>query len=171
VPKTGHIASQSREDLISRYQRRVYAVIYRMTGHHSEAEDLCQETFLQVFRSLPGFQEGTNLDAWIYRIAMNVSVDHLRRKSKEKGAIEVLGRSASPRSVEEGPDPEKLAAVRKALDVLPPAQKSVVVLRLFESLSHEEIASILDIPAATVRWRLHSALEKLESLLGRYLES
>ena len=169
VPETGRIASQSREDLISRYQRRVFAVIYRMTGRHSEVDDLCQETFLQIFRSLPGFREGTDLDAWVYRIAMNVSIDYHRRRSKEKGAIEVLGRNGS-KNEEELPDEEKHAAVRKALDVLPAAQKSVVVLRLFEGLSHEEIAAILEIPAATVRWRLHSALEKLESLLGRYLD-
>jgi RNA polymerase sigma-70 factor (ECF subfamily) len=169
VPETGRLASQSREDLISRYQRRVFAVIYRMTGRHSEVDDLCQETFLQIFRSLPGFREGTDLDAWVYRIAMNVSIDYHRRRSKEKGAMEILERSAS-KNDEEGPDQEKQAAVRKALDVLPAAQKSVVVLRLFEGLSHDEIASILEIPAATVRWRLHSALEKLESLLGRYLD-
>jgi len=153
------------EDLVDRYQKRIYAVIYRMTGRHADADDLCQEVFLQIFRSLPRWKPGTNLDSWVYRIAMNVSVDHLRRKSLNKTALERLGRepqSAPPEAL----DRESAAAVRKAMDELPPDQKAVVVLRIHEGLSHERIAEIVEAPLPTVRWRLFSALEKLEGLLG-----
>jgi RNA polymerase sigma-70 factor (ECF subfamily) len=96
---------------------------------------------------------------------MNVSVDHLRRKGLSKSALERL--AAEPGTADpQGLDRESLAAVREALDQLPPDQKSVVVLRVHEGLSHERIAEIVEAPVPTVRWRLFAALEKLESLLG-----
>jgi RNA polymerase sigma-70 factor (ECF subfamily) len=166
VPAPGDDRLPSPEELVDRYQKRVYAVIYRMTGRHADTDDLCQETFLQVLRSLPSFKPGTNLDSWVYRIAMNVSVDHLRRMGKSKGAVATLAREAPAAAPPEGLDSETSAAVRKAVDALPPDQKAVVVLRIHEGLSHERIAEIVEAPPATVRWRLFSALEKLESVLG-----
>src|SRR5262249_47634378 len=128
------------------------------------------ETFYQIFRSRERFREGTNLDSWVYRIAMNVSVDYLRRKSKEKQAREVLGTLDAPTRGGAGLDRETEAAVRKAIDDLPLEQKSVVVLRLFEGLSHDRVAQIVEAPVATVRWRFFSALEKLEQVLGPLVE-
>ena len=155
------------EELVDRYQRRVYAVIYRMTGSHSETDDLCQETFLQIFRSLPRFRPGTLLDSWVYRIATNVSVDYLRRKSKERAAKDVLvDRAVRTRQADQPIEADLAAAAREALETLPPEQKAVVVLRLFEGLGHEEIATIVEAPVATVRWRFFTALEKLSSVLG-----
>jgi RNA polymerase sigma-70 factor (ECF subfamily) len=170
VPEAGQSTPPNPEDLISRYQRRVYAVIYRMTGHHSEVDDLCQETLLQALRGLPRLQHGSNVDSWVYRIAMNVSVDYLRRKSKERKIVERLKtegeRTGSP---SDNVDPELMRSVERAVDSLPPDQKAVVVLRMFENKSHEEIAEILETPAATVRWRLFSARQKLEELLSPWL--
>jgi RNA polymerase sigma-70 factor (ECF subfamily) len=145
----------------------VYAVIYRMTGSHSETDDLCQETFLQIFRSLSRFRPGTLLDSWVYRIATNVSVDYLRRKSKERAAQEVLqDRAIRSQQVDEPLGADLAAVARGALETLPPEQKAVVVLRLFEGLGHEEIARVVEAPVATVRWRFFAALEKLGSVLG-----
>jgi len=155
------------EELVDRYQRRIYAVIYRMTGRHSEADDLCQETFLQIFRSWSSFRPGTNLDAWVYRIAMNISVDYIRRRRKDRAIEENLRESGPVREDSAGIDSETGLAVRKAVDALPAQQKAVVVLRMFEGLSHEKISEIVEAPVATVRWRLFTALEKLESELGR----
>ena len=157
------------EEFVRQYQRRVYAVIYRMTGRHAEAEDLCQETFLQLFRSLPSVQEVSDLDAWVYRIAMNVSTDYLRRRTKEARTAERLLARGSPRGTAPDSDPELESAVRSALDQLPPDQKAVIVLRMFEGQSHEAISRIQGIPVATVRWRYFAARRKLEELLGPYL--
>ena len=165
VPSPADDRLPSPGELVDRYQKRVYAVIYRMTGRHADTEDLCQETFLQILRSLHGFKPGTNLDSWVYRIAMNVSVDHLRRQGKSKEALATLAREPAAAG-SEGLDSESAAAVRKAVDTLPPEQKAVVVLRIHEGLSHERIAEIVEAPVATVRWRLFSALEKLEGVLG-----
>jgi len=172
----GHVRSQAplepgedrvprMEDLIDRYQKRIYAVIYRMTGRHGDTDDLCQEVFFQIFRSLTRFKAGTNLDSWVYRIAMNVSVDYLRQRGKNKAAMEVLGRQSD--TAPAGTlDLETAAAVRQAVDELPPDQKAVVVLRIHEGLSHERISEIVEAPVPTVRWRLFTALKKLEGLLG-----
>jgi len=165
VPDPADDRLPSLEELVERYQKRIYAVIYRMTGRHADTDDLCQETFLQIIRSIPGFRPGTKLDSWIYRIAMNISVDHLRRVGKSRAALETLAKapgSASPG----GLDSESSAAVRRAVDALPPEQKAVVILRIHEGLSHDRIAEIVEAPVATVRWRLFSALEKLEAVLG-----
>jgi RNA polymerase sigma-70 factor (ECF subfamily) len=157
------------EDLLPLYQKRVYAVIYRMTGRHADVDDLCQEAFLQMIRSLSSFRPGTNLDAWVYRIAMNVSVDHLRRLGKGQKLEEGLRRRGPQASVADLPE-ETSRAVREAIDALPPDQKSVVVLRLYEGLSHEAIGEIVGAPVATVRWRFFASLEKLESVLAPYVE-
>ncbi len=159
------------EELVERYRRRIYAVIYRMTGTHAETDDLCQETFLQMFRSLPGFRPGTNLDSWVYRIAMNVSVDHLRRQGKGRKLRRELEARPAPVAAPEGIPDETARAVREAVDGLPPDQKAVVVLRLFEGLGHDEIAAIVGAPVATVRWRLFASLEKLEKALAPHVES
>jgi RNA polymerase sigma-70 factor (ECF subfamily) len=165
VPDPADLRLPSPEELVERYQKRVYAVIYRMTGRHADTDDLCQETFLQIIRSLPSFKPGTKLDSWVYRIAMNVSVDHLRRVGKGREALETLSQT-SPTAPPGGLDSESSAAVRRAVDSLPPEQKAVVILRIHEGLSHDRIAEIVEAPVATVRWRLFSALEKLEAVLG-----
>jgi len=158
------------EDLVDRFQKRIYAVIYRMTGLHTEADDLCQETFVQVFRSLPTYRPGTNLDSWVYRIAMNVAVDHLRRQGKRRKIHEKLRSSGPPLATQAGLPEETVRAVHLALEDLPADQKAVVVLRLFEELSHDQIAGILDVPVTTVRWRLFAALEKLEHTLESHVD-
>ncbi|MBI3724470.1 sigma-70 family RNA polymerase sigma factor [bacterium] len=162
-------ADDSRDELVRRYQRRVYAVIHRMTGRHADADDLCQETFLQVFRGVGRLPPGSNLDSWVYRVAMNVSVDHLRRQGRERALKTELERQASPPSPTTAPDTDVEAAVRRALDQIPADQKAVLVLRSFEGMSYQEIASIQGIPVGTARWRFFAARRALEKLLGAYL--
>lgn len=161
---------RTQDEIVALYQRRIYAVIYRMTGTHAEADDLCQETFLQVFRGLPRLRADSDLDAWVYRVAMNISVDYLRRKTKDRTLAERLRAArAADEAAPAAADPELEDAVRAAIDQLPPEQKAVIVLRVFEGLEHEEIARIQGVPVATVRWRLFTARRKLEDLLAEHL--
>jgi RNA polymerase sigma-70 factor (ECF subfamily) len=159
------------DELVRLYQRRVYGVIHNTTGSHGDVDDLCQETFLQVFRGMSRLREIADLDAWVYRIAMNVSVDYLRRKTKDRSLTDRL-RARQQRSMECAPavsNPELAAAVQAALHRLPPEQKAVIVLRMHEGLEHDEIARVLGIPLATARWRLFAARRKLEELLASHL--
>ena len=96
---------------------------------------------------------------------MNVCIDHLRRTGKDRRLQDDLRTSTPTGSLDEGLPEETVRAVRQAIDELPPEQKAIVVLRIFEGLSHEEIAAAVEAPVATVRWRLFRSLEKLESLL------
>jgi RNA polymerase sigma-70 factor (ECF subfamily) len=172
VPESLRPSSPDPEELIARYQRRVYAVIHRMTGNHPEVDDLCQETFLQVIRSLPSLPPGGNLDAWVYRIAMNVSVDHLRRAGRDRRIVETLKAGPAPSdSPPAGRDEELVRVVQHAMEELPEEQRVVLVLRMFENLSHEEISQIVLAPVATVRWRLFSARQKLEEVLSPWMET
>ncbi|MCO5169345.1 MAG: sigma-70 family RNA polymerase sigma factor [Planctomycetes bacterium] len=169
----GSAREPTHDELIRRYQRRVHAVVYRMTGRHADVDDLCQETFLQVFRGLDRLPAGSNLDSWVYRVALNVSIDHLRRRTRQRAVERELAAApaptrAAPVQVAAGQELEQ--AVRRALDELPDDQRAVVVLRMYEGLSHEEIGAIQGVPVATVRWRLFAGRRKLEGLLAPFLD-
>jgi RNA polymerase sigma-70 factor (ECF subfamily) len=162
---------ESLDTLVERYQRRVYAVIIRMTGRHADVDDLCQEVFLQAIKNLDRVRDQARLDSWIYRIALNVAYDHLRARTKARKISERL----QAQTAETTADPDHAAAaelaraVEAALAQLPPDQRAVLVLRTFEGLGHEEIAAIQEVPVETVRWRLFAARRKLEELLSDYL--
>ena len=159
----------SNQEIVRRYQRRIYSVIHRMVGGRGDVEDLCQETFLQILKNPGGFHGARDQDAWVYRIAMNVAVDFLRRKSRDRG----LGDNAAGREhVQKPPVPgsESESPVVRALDQLEPHLKQVIVLRIFEGLRHEQISAVLDAPVGTVRWRLFEARRKLVEILGPYLK-
>ena len=162
--------SLSNQEIVRRYQRRIYAVIHRMVGRRAEVEDLCQETFLQLLRNPGGLGAARDPDAWVYRIAMNVAVDFLRRRTRDRGLRGTAGQGREPASKAPVPGAESESAALRALDRLEPHERQVVVLRIFEGLSHEQIAAVLDAPVGTVRWRLFEARRKLVELLGPHLK-
>ena len=167
LAEAGRGESLTAREIVRRYQRRIYSVLYRMVGHHADVEDLCQETFLQLLRNSRGMAEAREPEAWVYRVAMNVAIDHLRRKVRERGlADKAAGRAPEPKP----PTPaESESAARQALDALEPQLRQVAILRIFEGLSHEQISAVLDAPVGTIRWRLFEARRKLGDLLGPYL--
>jgi RNA polymerase sigma-70 factor, ECF subfamily len=169
LAEPGQGESLSAQEIVRRYQRRIYAVIHRMIGSRGEVEDLCQDTFLQILRNPSGLAQARDRDAWVYRIAMNVAIDFLRRKVRDRGlADKVSGRAPAAHAPGSGTDSE--SAALRALDELSPQLRQVVILRIFEGLSHEQIAMILDASVGTIRWRLFEARRKLGELLGPYLK-
>jgi len=165
-PRRGE--SLSAPEIVRRYQRRIFAVIYRMVGNRGEVEDLCQETFLQILRNPPGLSQARDPDAWVYRIAMNVAVDSIRRKARDRGlADKAGGRAPNSKPAASGSDSE--SAALRALEELSPPFRQVVILRIFEGLSHEQIAGVLEASVGTIRWRLFEARRQLGELLGPYL--
>jgi RNA polymerase sigma-70 factor, ECF subfamily len=154
-------AGLSGSEIVRRYQRRIYAVLHRMAGR-AEVEDLCQETFLQILRNPDGLRAARDPDAWVYRIAMNVAVDALRRKARDRRLPERAPTSPAPGG-------ESEAAL--ALERLEPHLKQVIILRVFEELSHEKISAILDTPVGTIRWRLFEARKKLAEVLSPQLKN
>jgi RNA polymerase sigma-70 factor, ECF subfamily len=155
----------------------MYSSALRMTRNPSDAEDLVQETFLRAYRGFAGFQEGTNLKAWLYRILTNTFINSYRKKQREpktvpdenvedwylydRLAAQSSEASAETTVLEAMPDED----VKAALDALPEAFMMAVLLADVEGFSYKEIASILDIPIGTVMSRLHRGRRALEKAL------
>ena len=155
----------------------MYSSALRMTRNPADAEDLVQETFLRAYRGFAGFQEGTNLKAWLYRILTNTFINSYRKKQREpktvpddnvedwylydRLAAQSSEASAETTVLETMPDED----VKAALDALPEAFRMAVLLADVEGFSYKEIAGILDIPIGTVMSRLHRGRRALEKAL------
>jgi RNA polymerase sigma-70 factor (ECF subfamily) len=155
----------------------MYSSALRMTRNPADAEDLVQETFLRAYRGFAGFQEGTNLKAWLYRILTNTFINAYRKKQREpktvpddnvedwylydRLAAQSSEASAETTVLETMPDED----VKAALDELPEAFRMAVLLADVEGFSYKEIAGILEVPIGTVMSRLHRGRRALEKAL------
>jgi RNA polymerase sigma-70 factor (ECF subfamily) len=160
------------EEIVAEHSARVYRLAYRLTGNQHDAEDLTQETFLRVFRSLGTYSPGT-FEGWLHRITTNLFLDQVRRKRRVRidpwgDETERLPASAAS-TPERGFEHQNLDAdVQRALDALPPEFRAAVVLCDMEGLSYEEIGVTLGVKLGTVRSRIHRGRALLrESLAHR----
>jgi RNA polymerase sigma-70 factor (ECF subfamily) len=158
------------DEVVRQNADRVYRLAYRLSGNRADAEDLTQETFVRVFRSLANYEPGT-FEGWLHRITTNLFLDMVRRRSRIR--FDALPEDASDRlaSVSAGPeqayhethlDPE----VQDALDALPADFRAAVVLCDLEGLSYEEIAATLGVKVGTVRSRIHRGRVQLREALA-----
>lgn len=164
-------------DVFDEFQRPIYNYLLRMTQSPPEADDLTQETFIRIHRSLPSFRGEASLSTWIYRIATNLSLDHFRRSAtRQAKAALSLEETESDREWivdETASSPEQLAAqsdmsacVQKFIQRLPPSYRTVLVLHDLQGLKNREIADVLDCSLDTVKIRLHRARKKLRASLN-----
>ena len=161
------------QELIRRYQRKVYRVI---SGYHRDADDvleILQDTFLKVYMARATWQRRTSFAAWLYRIAINASIDHHRRRGRTRAdsledvpelrLSQAAGVSHTPVDrLEQG---ERRRLLETAIRRLPVRQREVISLRYFGEMSLEEIAETLDCPLGTVKSNLHKAVQNLKGLL------
>jgi len=160
------------DEIVKRYQRRVYATAVRIVRRHDVADDVVQEAFLRAHQALGRFDLSRPFGPWICRIAANLAVNHVRSpRAREEGLPEA---HAETRSREPGPlgallDAEGARVLEAALAELPQEQRAVLVLRAVEELSYAEIAESLGISAGTVMSRLYRARERLALALRPYL--
>jgi RNA polymerase sigma-70 factor (ECF subfamily) len=150
--------------LIDRYQRPVFNVILRMVGRHEDAQELAQQVFMKVFEHLGRFDENRRFFSWIYRMAINESINHL----KARRPMEPLGADlAEPFSdpAEELARKETSVLVQQAVQSLDEPYRVVVVLRHFLQLSYHDTAEILNLPEKTVKSRLFTARQLLRARL------
>jgi RNA polymerase sigma-70 factor, ECF subfamily len=147
--------------LVRRYQRTVFSIALRMLGDRHRAEDLAQEVFLQLYRSLEGIGSDAHLAFWLRKVAVNRAIDRIRQESRYDN--EPLSEAA--RVVQETSDADPLLQRRMAelVSQLPPAARAVVVLRYQEDLDPVDIASTLDMPINTVKSHLKRSLASLRS--------
>ena len=166
--------------LVARYQNRLHRFLLRLVRDRSEAEDLFQQTWIHVAEKIRRFDPNRNFDAWLFTVARNLAIDHLRRvrpASLDEPVSEDESRgTALDRLVANDPAPlervlenERASRVGTALDELPFAYREVMTLRFEEEMKIEEIAQVLNIPLSTVKSRLRRSLEQMRhSLETRY---
>ena len=154
-------------ELVRLHAQGVLNVIYRMCGDVHLAEDAAQETFIRAWQNLSSYRPQTSLRNWLYRIAVNVGTDMLRKEKRIlPDAIEDLHLTDSGLELESlVSQQERTALVQKAILSLPEASRAVLVLREYEGLSYQEISTTLDIPVGTVMSRLSYARNLLKAKL------
>lgn len=159
-------------DVVARYADVVYTMAYRLTGDDEEARDLAQDVLIRLQRGLSRYRRG-NFEGWLYRTTVNAFRDRLRKRKRlrEDALPEDPPQMRTGRIVEDEIARGELhSVVQLALVKLPPEYREAVVLRDLEGRSYDEIAEILDIPAGTVRSRIHRGREALRQLLQTYVE-
>ena len=164
-------------ELARRLHERVYRTIYGMTRHPQDADDLTQETFMTAYKALPGFKQRSSFYTWVYRIAVNLTLNHLKKKGREKGRedfednaavldkAEYAGRSPEGDSLRN----ELREKLDEAIAALPPPHKAAFQLVVAQGLSHGRAAEILGCSENTVSWRMHKARKMLQERLAPYL--
>ena len=195
APKTPHIASLSDQavvalakegrepayrELLARYERPVFTLIFRMVRDRELAEDLSQETFVKVLNNIDRYSTDFKFSSWLFKIANNVTIDHLRKRHLETVSIEGSPDASTPDQekatalaiVSPGESPlEELesrelgSAIEKAIGKLRPEYRSCILLRHVEAYSYEEISEIVGLPLGTVKTYIHRARQELREAL------
>ena len=162
-------AAPSWDDVVRTHSARVYRLAYRLTGNAHDAEDLTQDVFVRVFRSLSSYTPGT-FEGWLHRITTNLFLDLMRRRARIR--FEALADDAPERLAGREPSPAQAYDdthwdddVQRALDALAPEFRAAVVLCDIEQLTYEEIADVLGIKLGTVRSRIHRGRTQLRAAL------
>src|SRR3954453_6443046 len=162
------------EIIVRQNWRKVFNVAYKFVGKHDEAEDLTQDIFLKIFKALSTFDRRANFQTWIISISRNLCIDHYRSVRKERQTIarDVDSSELQPATRERGPSPQaehpdRGAQLRQALETLPIALRTAVVLRDLQELSYQEIADRLGLPEGTVKSRINRGRIELAHQLKR----
>jgi RNA polymerase sigma-70 factor, ECF subfamily len=173
--------SPSFEELVRRYEQKVYSITYRMLGRDDDASEALQETFLRAYRFLPKFESKSSFYTWLYRIATNVSLTRLRKRKQPPMVSLDEPISEDGNSSREIPDETRTPesdlrrkdirdAIQRAVDDLPEDYKSVIVLRDLEGLSNHEVGDALRLSVPAVKSRLHRGRMILREKLVQYRE-
>lgn len=168
--------ADSFNELILRWERPIYALAYRTIGREEDARDVCQETFLRAFRALPGFRGQAKFSSWLYRIALNLCRDWVRRDRRtpvvqapeDKDLAELAAAVEPSESIEDLVARRDLTrAVEKAMALLPEEQRTAIVLKEYHGMTFQEIADVVGCPLSTVKTRLYQGLSVLRRELAR----
>jgi RNA polymerase sigma-70 factor (ECF subfamily) len=160
--------------IVQQYRRKIFNVAYKFVGRHEEAEDLTQEIFLKVFKSLDTFDRRANFQTWLISVSRNLCIDHYRKVRQERQTIDrrMDARELSPVSPE--PDAvsaleqqDRVALLREALAALPESLRTAVLMRDIQELSYQEIADRLQLPEGTVKSRINRGRAELARQIRR----
>lgn len=155
------------DELVTRHRRAVYQVCYRFVNQHEDAADLTQDTFVRAWKALGRFRGQSRFSTWIYRIAVNVSLNKVSLKTPQAEVVD-FDRLADQREPAPGDAlavRERQAMVRKAVQSLPPRQRAALILRTYHDLSHQEVADIVGTSVGAVKANVFHALANLRKRL------
>ncbi len=162
------------ERIVRLHWRRVFNVAYKFVGKHDEAEDLTQDIFLKIFKSLDTFDRRANFQTWLISVSRNLCIDHYRSVRKERQTIDrdVDANELSPAAPEPGPiaaleQRDRVTLLRDALASLPESLRTAVVMRDIQELSYQDIAARLHLPEGTVKSRINRGRTELARQIRR----
>ena len=167
--------AESFNQLIHRWERPIYALAYRVIGREEDARDVTQETFLRAFRALPGFKGQAKFSSWLYRIALNLCRDWIRRQRRAPVMQMPEGVDPGELAAERGPVEsieelvarrELSAVVEEAMALLPEEQRTAIILKEYHGMTFQAIAEMQGCPLSTVKTRLYQGL----TVLRRHLQ-
>ena len=173
--KTGD--TESFNQLVKRWERPIFALAYRTLGREEDARDVTHETFLRAFRALGGFKGDAKFSSWLYRIALNLCRDAIRKDRRTPVVPVPEGVNVEQLAAERGPTEtvEDLAAraelsrgVAKAMESLPAEQRESIILKEYHGLTFQEIADLMKCPLSTVKTRVYQGLSTLRKQLGEH---
>jgi len=165
--------SEGFEELVRRYQRPITGYIFRMLGNYESSLDVTQDVFIKVYNSLAKYRSEYKFSTWLYRIAHNAAIDHMRRNSITTQSLEaenadgsyqiqIESRASSPEKDRERS--EWRAEIDAVVQCLPPAYRDLIILRHGRDLSYDEIAEVTELPLGTVKNRLFRAREMMREI-------
>jgi RNA polymerase sigma factor (sigma-70 family) len=182
VKKARHGDLEAYDELVRRYQERIYGTIYHMTSNHEDANDLAQESFIKAFHALRSFKGGSSFYTWLYRIAVNKTINHLKQRKNrihmslndldfnaehDPDLVALISEKTPHRDVNLMELQEKL---NEAMLKLSEPHRLVVIMHDVQGMAHDEIAKVMDCNIGTVRSRLFYARQQLQALLSDYLK-
>jgi RNA polymerase sigma-70 factor (ECF subfamily) len=168
--------AESFNQLILRWERPIYALAYRTIGREEDARDVCQETFLRAFRALPGFRGQAKFSSWLYRIALNLCRDWIRRERRtgfvqppeDTDLMDLIAAEEPSESIEDlVARKDQIRAIERVMARLPEEQRTAIVLKEYHGLTFQEIADLMGCPLSTVKTRLYQGLSVLRRELAK----
>ncbi|MBT8232558.1 MAG: RNA polymerase sigma factor [Saprospiraceae bacterium] len=156
------------EYLVNKYQERLYWHIRKMVHFHEDADDVIQNTFLKVFKSIKGFKSQSKLYTWMYRIATNETINYLNKNKKHihQNMNDALNEFENKLKSDEYFDGDKAQLLlAKGIEQLPAKQKQVFIMRYYDDLSYNDISEILNVTVGSLKASFHHAMKKVETYL------
>lgn len=154
--------------LVTRWERPIFSLVYRVLGREDDARDVCQETFLHAFRAIRGFRRQAKFSSWLYRIALNLCRDWLRKQKRTPtaaaGAIEEVAGAAATSGGELDllvTRRELSQLIARAMEELPTEQRTAIILKEYHGMTFQEVAEVVGCPVSTVKTRLYQGLTTL----------
>lgn len=156
--------------VVEKYSGEIYAYLWRLFDGQEDADDCLQEVFLRAFKAFGRLKEGSNIRAWLYKIATNTAITFRNkqwRKESKESLIEVDFLSSGPSPMEQVLSKEQMVAILEAVESLPPKQRAALIMRKYQGISYDEIASVLECSQEAARANVYQGIKKLRAKFSR----